>query len=255
MKYTYKYFKDAMPDWKRKKDPILSRLFYRRAAFLTASICANVGISANTVSYASAILGVIACGLFLVNNHVATIIGAVLVNIWLIMDCTDGNLARTVKKQPFGEFADGVSGYILMGLLCTCMGFSAYRTGGIIFEAGNPWIILIGAFASSSDSLMRLIYQKYKATAQEMVDAGVMEKEEDKRTDKSQVRSFRVRVEAEMSLGGILPLLCLLGAIFNAVDLVVIYCFLICVLSFVVMTMMYVMKAIKHTRDYENRGV
>ena len=54
MKYTPKYFYDNLPAWKRKKDPILSRLFYRPASFLTASIFSNLGIGANTVSYYSA---------------------------------------------------------------------------------------------------------------------------------------------------------------------------------------------------------
>ena len=53
MKYTAKYFKDGMPEWKRKKDPILSRLFYRKAAFSVAAVAANAGISANAVSSAT----------------------------------------------------------------------------------------------------------------------------------------------------------------------------------------------------------
>lgn len=244
MKYTAKYFKSGMPEWKRKKDPILSRIFYRRVAFGTAAIAANVGISANTVSYFSAMVGVVACLCFLPISHVAHIIGAVLINFWLILDCTDGNLARSVKSQPFGEFADGISSYILVGLMCSMMGVAVYFEGGLFVAEGSPWIILIGALASSSDSLMRLIYQKYKNTESDMADRGIIQIENDVRTDHSQVGSFRVRVEAELGIGGVLPIAILFASIFRALDLIVLYCFLYYGVSCMVATLMYIRKAI-----------
>lgn len=251
MKYTAKYFKEGMPEWKRKKDPVLSRIFYRRVAFSVASFAANVGISANTVSYFSAIIGVIACLCFLPISHVSHIIGAVLINFWLILDCTDGNLARSVKSQPFGEFADGISSYILVGLMCTMMAVAVYFEGGVFVSAGSPWIILIGAVASSSDSLMRLIYQKYKNTEREMADKGIVKIENDIRTDHSQVSSFRVRVEAELGIGGLLPLAILIASVCNVLDIIVIYCFLYYGASCILASLIYVRKAIKHTCEYE----
>lgn len=245
MKYTAKYFKNGMPEWKRKKDPILSRIFYRRVAFYTAAIAANVGISANAVSYFSTIVGVVACLCFLPVSHVTHIIGAILINFWLILDCTDGNLARSVKSQPFGEFADGISSYILVGLMCSMMGVAAYFEGGLFVPEGSPWIILIGALASSSDSLMRLVYQKYKNTERDMADRGIIEIENDVRTDHSQVGSFRVRVEAELGIGGLLPIAILFASIFRALDLIVLYCFLYYGVSCMVATLMYIRKAIK----------
>ena len=244
MKYTAKYFKDSMPEWKRKKDPILSRLFYRRVSFFTAAICANIGISANTVSYFSGVLGVIACVCFLPDIYWLHIVGAALINIWLILDCTDGNLARSVKSQPFGEFADGISSYILVGLMCTMISVSVYFDGGLFVPASCHWIILAGALASSSDSLMRLIYQKYKNTERDMADKGIVKIENDVRTDHSQVGSLRVRVEAELGIGGLLPIAILLATIFKSLDLIVIYCFFYFGLSCLAATFIYVRKAI-----------
>ena len=172
-------------------------------------------------------------------------IGAILINIWLILDCADGNIARSVRKQPFGEFADGISSYILVGLMCISMGFSVYFSGGIIFKPGSPWIILLGAVASSSDSLMRLVYQKYKNTSKELQDKGVIEQEKDIRTDKNSVGSVRVRIEAELGIGGILPVAILIATILNALDIIIIYCFVYYGLSFIASTLMLVKKAIK----------
>ena len=250
-KYNAKYFKDGMPEWKKKKDPILSRIFYRPVSFWGASVCANCGISANTVSYFSAVFAIIACLLFLIDICTVKVIAAVMINLWLIMDCVDGNLARSVKSQPFGEFADGISSYILVGLMCITMSFSVYQTGGLFVDAGQAWIILIGAFASSSDTMMRLIYQKYKATAAEMVAKGIITPEIDKRTSHTEVGSFRVRVESELGIGGVLPIAILIACIFNALDVVVVYCFLYYGASCAVASTLYVKKAIKHTAEYE----
>lgn len=245
MNYSAKYFKDSLPDWKRKKDPVLSRIFYRPVSFYISSIATKLGISANTISYFSAIIAVFSCILFLFNRFEMKMIGAILINIWLILDCADGNIARSVRKQPFGEFADGISSYILVGLMCISMGFSVYFSGGIIFKSGSPWIILLGAVASSSDSLMRLVYQKYKNTSKELQDKGVIEQEKDIRTDKNSVGSVRVRIEAELGIGGILPVAILIATILNALDIIIIYCFVYYGLSFIVSTLMLVKKAIK----------
>lgn len=254
MKYTAEYFKEGMPEWKRKKDPVLSRLFYRKVAFGVAAFAANIGVSANTVSYFSAIVGIIACLCFLPANHGVHILGAILINVWLILDCTDGNLARSVKSQPFGEFADGISSYILVGLMCTMMGVAAYFEGGLFISAGTPWIILIGALASSSDSLMRLIYQKYKNTERDMADKGIVKIENDIRTDHNQVGSFRVRIEAELGIGGLLPVAILLASIFRALDITVIYCFLYYGGSCILATVIYVRKAVKIAINYMESG-
>lgn len=226
MKYTAKYFKDNMPEWKRKKDPPLSRIFYRKTSFYCAAFAANKGITANGVSYFSMYVAIVACALFLLCSKPFAIAGAVLINIWLILDCTDGNLARNVKSQPFGEFADGISSYVLVGLMCTTMGFYVYHHGGMIFCQGNAWIILLGALASNSDTMMRLIYQKYKGTERDMADKGIMQMSHDDRTDHAKVSSLRVRIEADLGIGGILPLVILLGVLFDFLDLVVIYTFL-----------------------------
>lgn len=256
MKYSPKYFSDNLPKWKRKKDPIISRIFYRPLSFLTASICANLKISANAVSYFSALVGIAGCVLFFFNNFVCNVVGAALVNLWLLLDCTDGNLARSVKKQPFGEFADSLSSYVLVGLLGTSIGVRVFIQGGILFGTGCLWLLLLGVFASEADTLMRLIYHKYKSVEKDMVNSGIIEAENDTRTDHAKVGSFRVRVEAELGIGGILPLLVLLTTIFNCLDICILYCIAYYGGSCIVMSLMYIFKAIKksHIAEKKNRN-
>lgn len=249
--FSVKYFYNSLPAWKRKKDPILSRIIYRPLSFVFASFCAKVGISANTVSYFSTAEAIIACSFFLFGTQTYNIIGAVLINLWLLLDCIDGNLARSVKKQPFGEFADSSSSYVLVGIMGTCIGFSAYHQGGVFFEPGCEWLMLMGALGSNADSLMRLIYQKYKNVERKMADMGVLEVEHENRIDNAHVGSFKVRVENELGIGGILPFASLICAVYNALDIFVIYCFCYYGASFIVSTSILIRKAILKSHQYK----
>ncbi len=251
MKYTTKFFRDSMPAWKRKKDSTLGRFIVRPLSFFLASVAANLGISANTVSYCSAIVALIGCGMFLISGTVFHIVGAVLMIIWGLMDCIDGNLARAIQKQPFGEFADSISSYLLVGFMCTTVGFAAYQEGGLLFEQGNPWIILLGALASSSDTMMRLVYQKYKNTERKMADQGIVEIETDFRADGDQHTSIKTIIDREFGLG-IIPEIFLLTSIFHVLDLAVIYCLCFYGSAFLANLFIYVRKAIKKSKKYSD---
>lgn len=251
--YTPKFFKENLPEWKRVKDPLTSRIFYRPISFIIASIAANLGLSANTVSYFSIFIAITACILIIIPNYICNIIGAVCVNLWLLSDCTDGNLARSIKKQPFGTFADSVSSYILVAFLCTSIGISAYFNGGLFVEKNCIWIVLLGCFASSADTLMRLVYQKYKSTERDLIEQNLLKEEKEKRTDETKTNSLIVRIESDFGVGGILPILVLLGVIFNMLDLVVIYCFIYYFFSSLLMIIKYIAKAIRKTKEIENK--
>lgn len=254
-KYTVKYFKENLPEWKRKKDPITSRIFYRPVSFVVASLVAKLGINANDVSYFSVLIAIIACLCLIIPNYAINIVGAILVNVWLILDCTDGNLARSVKKQPYGDFADSVSSYVLVALLGVSLGMISYFNGGLILKPHCVWILLLGAIASISDTLMRLIYQKYKNSEKNLAEQGKIEIEKDKRTDINQTNSLIVRIESDFGIGGILPILILLGVIFKVTDIVVLYCFAYYFSSCILMSLKYIRKAIKSTKKIESEDV
>lgn len=246
MKYTFKYFYDGMPEWKRKKDPLICRFFFRPLSFFVASICANLGISANIVSVFSTIIGILACAFFIIPGQLFSCLGCGFIFFWLLLDCVDGNLARSVKPQPFGDFVDAMSSYVLVGLLGVALGMNCYFDGGLFFEKGNVLIVLIGALASSSDSLMRLIYQKYQATSKDLQNRGIIPSERDVRTEHASVGSLRVRLEMELGIAGIIPILAIACTIFHCIDILVVYMALYYGASFVLVTMMYTYKALKH---------
>lgn len=249
--YTVKFFYESLPEWKRKIDSKPVRLFYRPMSFVLASICAKNGIHANTVSYMSAIIGIIGCALYIPANYWCHIIGALLINLWLVLDCTDGNLARCVKKQPFGEFADALSSYLLVGYMCIAIGFGAYMEGGLFLSPGCPWLILLGALASIADTMTRAVYHKYRMTLQEMVEKGVMKNVEDNRKAHQQRGFFRALFEDQFGLGGFLPLFILLATVFHALDIITLYFFFYYGCELVATLFVTVRGAIVVSRKYE----
>lgn len=101
-KYTARYFKEDLPEWKRLKDPFTTRIFYRPLSFVMASIATRIGLSANTVSYISIFISIFACIFIAIpNNIILNIIGAVLVNLWLLSDCTDRKYSKKCKETAF----------------------------------------------------------------------------------------------------------------------------------------------------------
>ena len=252
MKYPPKSF--VIPEWKKKKGAMVTRLLYRPISYVCSSIFAQFGVTANIVSYISLIIGIVGSLCFLIPSYIAQIIGAVIINIWLLFDCIDGNIARTIKKQPFGEFADAISSYVLVGLMGTCMGFAVYFNGGLLFPKECIWIVIIGAFASSSDTLMRLIHQKYKNTERKLADDGIIKIETDIGKKQSKISIIIDKIDQEFGIGGALPLAILIATIFKTLDIIILYCFVYYFLSFVMVTIMYIRKAIKQSNlDMNNK--
>ena len=77
--------------------------------------------------------------------------------------------------------------------------------------------------ASTCDTLLRLIYQKYQNVSRELSDKNIIPPHREKRTEHEYSGSLRVRLEQEPGIGGFLPTLILLASIFNALDLIIIY--------------------------------
>lgn len=218
-KYDYKFFKDGYPDWKKKKDSILVRNVFRPISFCTAAFAANHSISANQVSFLSMIIAIASAVLYLFENYTCHIVGAFFVIFWMVMDCTDGNLARSVKKQSYGDFADGISSYVLINFLFIALGMAAYRTGGLLFEKNSVWIVFIGALAASFDSLARLVYQKFANTENELEKDGKLKATEKSTVDQQKgIRAIYRRFTREVGLNGLFLPTILICTIFNWLD-------------------------------------
>jgi hypothetical protein len=209
-----------------------------------------MGLSANTVSYMSIFIGVLATLFYYFDSHVMHIVGAVFVNIWLLFDCIDGNIARCVKKQPFGVFADATACYILLAFLYTAIGYAVYMDGGLVFSQGNIWIIVIGSLVSTSDIVMRLIFHKFREGE---IELNKVIGEDEKFLDnyKPHEPSLKDRLMESINIGGYQPIIILIATIFNFLDIVLIGCLFIDIAGLCFFTTKNIIKAIKLAEKYQ----
>ena len=104
-------------------------LVLRPISFCVTPLFINLGFSANTVT----VLGLLplVSGLVLLAlgavNYSYSIVGAVLVNIWLLFDCIDGDVARFRGQiSKFGALLDFIVGLIYHVFLPVCLGLTLY---------------------------------------------------------------------------------------------------------------------------------
>lgn len=163
MKYTMKDITASYTPEKRKDTSWWARIFSRPLSFLVTYPLINGGISANTVSVISIFVALLACVLLML-GHPVSIAGVFVFLFWDVLDCVDGNIARVKKTSSLkGEYMDAVSGYTAPAFIYLAVGVAAYREPGLLSGLGY-WIIVIGAAASLSDLLSRIIYQKFLVT-------------------------------------------------------------------------------------------
>ena len=226
-KYTYQYFRDQYPEWKRKKDSFIVRNFLRPISFYIACFAANCGFTANDISLLSIFVAFIASILFLFPYKLFHIIGSLLVVFWMILDCTDGNLARAVRKQKYGEFADAVSSYILFNILFLCLGITAYFEGGLFVKTQNIWIVFCASMTGGLDSLSRLSYQKFINT-----EFFVENTEEVLADQQIGIRAIYRRFTREIGLNGIFLPAIIFCSIWSYLDIFILFYFIISLCTF-----------------------
>lgn len=241
-KYSAKFFREGLPEWKRKKDPFFIRLFYRPISYHFASFFANVGFQANDVTMISIGAVIISLVLFAIpiKSYLLGIWGAIFLDFWMLLDCVDGNMARCIKKQPFGDFLDAFGSYLLTAWIGLCIAINVYINGGELIVPHQSIILIIGGVAGISDLLMRVTHQKFLNNSRDYI----VSEEVDKEYVKSQ--SLIERIKLEFGIGGIIPPAIIICAFAHALDLIVIYLTIYNVLASLVMISYYIIKALKY---------
>ncbi|MCL1818516.1 MAG: CDP-alcohol phosphatidyltransferase family protein, partial [Spirochaetaceae bacterium] len=89
--------------------------------------------------------------------------GVALLFVFSVLDCADGNMARTLKtSNPWGSWTDAVGGYIAYTASLLGLGMAAERCGGF-GPAGL--CVFLGGFSASVNMLMRATVQFSRITA------------------------------------------------------------------------------------------
>lgn len=239
-KYTAKYFRDMLPIEKKKSDSLLGKLMCRPISFGLSAFFVNLGLTANDVTFVSIIVAICVnfVYIFAGNNHVIGMIGAIMTFLWILLDCADGNIARAVKKQPYGEFLDALSSYILTAFLGISCGIYVFNNGGFFFLAQNPNVLIIGGLASIFDLLMRTSHQKFENTrVKNNIPSGL--------TSGSFLRKLKERAMLEFGIAGLLPVLFVVCTALNMLDIVLVYLLVYNGASCVFVISLYVYRVMK----------
>jgi len=107
-------------------EPIAKRL---------VSVLKNTFISPNQVTYFSVLVGFASGYSFSQGNWETSIVGGLLLELTLILDCVDGQLARAKKMaSDWGRLIDGIAGYFayLAVVLGIILGYPDFQTALII---------------------------------------------------------------------------------------------------------------------------
>lgn len=162
MKYTFKDITSSLTKKKNSRSSLWVRLWVRKASFPVTYLLINSGWTANMVSILSWFVIFFASVLLCINNFSCMLVGIILTNFWLVLDCVDGNIARVKKVKTFmGDFYDAVAGYGPFSFTTVALGVAAYHTSFFVLEQYRVWLILIGAVGAVANIYMRLVHQKY----------------------------------------------------------------------------------------------
>ena len=136
----------------------LDLLFYRPLAFVFVKSIYKYNITPNQISYIALLVGVIGGVLFSLGTQAAAISAAILLIIYDVLDCSDGQLARLKKNGTLtGRIVDGFSDYIVTVAAYIGIGIGLTITTGDMLYA---WMLTAGAGISNAIHSITLDYYR-----------------------------------------------------------------------------------------------
>ncbi|MCQ2087185.1 MAG: CDP-alcohol phosphatidyltransferase family protein [Bacilli bacterium] len=139
--------------------------FTERASYPLAVMFNKMGCSPNFVTILGGVFGVAGAVLFAFNNLVTTIIGIVMVILYAILDCADGQVARMSHKGSlFGRCVDGAVDSVVYIAIYLALGFRLMPQTIPFTDVVWSWwifipIVAIGAYFHTSQSRMADYYR------------------------------------------------------------------------------------------------
>jgi hypothetical protein len=127
----------------------------RPASYYMAWPFLRLGVSANAVTLLWIFIAVIGCGFLASGGYLNMLIGAILIELAVILDCVDGHIARFTRPRYSGEVLDTWAGEMVLVLSMLSIGIgmtnsSDIATSGILQALGldNKSFIYVGVFSA-----------------------------------------------------------------------------------------------------------
>jgi hypothetical protein len=120
-------------------------LAYRKVSFYFTKLLLYTPISANQVSIAAMLIGLIGSFLLIFNNIILDILAVIMLYMWFMGDFCDGEIARyrgTAGSKGIGPFLDWLNVYSIPPILFLFLSLRLY------LQFLNPFVFIPGIFAS-----------------------------------------------------------------------------------------------------------
>lgn len=244
--YSLKEIISSLPEKKNSKDSFWVKYVARKVSFLFTYLFINVGCSAWGASVIAMLTALVGSCCFAADNTVCRIIGVCLIELWMVLDCADGNIARVKKTcSEMGEFIDALSGYYVTGFVYFFVGIAAYYTTNI-YGHDAFFLIVLGGVSTVAGLLARTIHQKYTCSILVINQANPMhhkETPEESVENKKSLQYIRSRLDKEIGISGLFMPLLIVALVCNLFDLFTIfYCGFQCC-GLIAVTVYYALKA------------
>jgi len=133
-----------------------TNLFHRPASIYVTKLSLMAGITPDQITLISYPIAAVGGVFFVFGNYWYSLIGVGLYQLFMILDCSDGDMSRYlygVNKNPRGEFLEYVGHSLLAPFMIVCVAFGVYNNPhsllvGSIFHH-NIIILVIGFIASN----------------------------------------------------------------------------------------------------------
>jgi hypothetical protein len=111
-------------------DGFVDKWFNRPVGRPLSKLIIHTPITPNQVSVASIVIGVVAGVLFGLGQHLWSVVAGVLFQISAIVDCVDGDVARSVfKESPLGKWLDLVGDQVVHAAVFAGIAVGLWRSG------------------------------------------------------------------------------------------------------------------------------
>ncbi len=131
--------------------------FFRPLGYFFARVFQKLGVTPNTVTFASIVIGVLAGHLFYYQNLAINVVGIVLFLLADIFDSADGQLARmSGASSKFGRILDGIAGNLIFSSIYVhiCL--------RLIEQGYHPLVFLLALVAGISHSFQSAMSDYYR---------------------------------------------------------------------------------------------
>lgn len=248
MKYSFNFIIDSLPVKKNSNSSWWVKLWVRKASFLFTYLFINMGFSPNGVSVLSIFFVLASCICYGISTPFSIWSAVIMINLWLVLDCVDGNIARCRKvKTYYGEFVDDIGGYYTVAFIYIALGLCVYNIGGLLLNVANKWVLVAGGVACICDILARLINKDYENFSRNRPD---YIKQTYLTESKKSLSYYRRSVGKELGVSGAFMPATILCAMFNAYDIMVFFYLIFNGFALISTSVLYIYKADKYDKRH-----